>query len=276
MKQMVFVFLLVSLSINAADQDQVHVLMMQSPAKFINDDELNASAQQWADQWGTSLKESELKVVIRTLELGKTFSAIDIKMRTLVQQILLTTCALYKIITDGQVDEQLSHELELEIEQFNKLTVLHTAAFHDWHAWINVLSVSENKQINAAIESVNNAIRVTIEKALAQKEWEMLTGRAPLAAHETIRKLTLFATLCANASGNDNNDQKTDVANNDSVILFDMIARAAEDGCQSSFKSIEASSQILMYETLLLEISYLSIDAYLQALQTQKDGAKNV
>jgi len=268
MKRFLLAFVLLSFCINAEDNNnELHVLIMQSPAQFIDYDKVAASAQQWAEQYLNPLNESEVKVVASTLQLGKSFSAIDAKMRMLIQQALMSTCSLYQVITSGKEDPQLAKRLEAEIEEFSKLRALHSLAFHEWESWTTMLSVSQNKNVVAAIEAVNEAIRVEIENALAQKEWQMVTARVPAVAQENMRMLSLLSTLCANSAQKNIENEEPAVSPDDSVILFDMIARTAENGCERSFETIEASSQILTYETLLLEISCTVFAAYLQALQ---------
>jgi len=267
MKRCLLFLILLSFCINAEDNDQLHVLIMQSPAKFIDNDKVEATAHQWADQYINPLNESEIKVVTQTLRLGKTFSAVDAKMRILIRQALMSTCSLYQVITSGKEDQRLAKELEAEIEEFSKLRALHSLAFNEWETWTTMLSVSENEKVEAAIEAVNEAIRIEIENALAQKEWQVLTKRVPATVQETMKTLSLLTTLCNNSAPKNIENKETEVSPNDSVILFDMIARTAENSCERSFETIEASSQILTYETLLLEIRYMMFDAYLQAMQ---------
>lgn len=269
MKRCLSCLLMLSFCINAQDNDQLNVLIMQSPVKFIDNDKVAASAQQWVEKYIKSLNESEAKVVARTLHLGKTFSAVDAKMRTLVQQILISTCSLYKVMTAGGEDPRISKELEAEIEEFSKLKAYHSFAFHQWQDWVNMLSVAENRKIYEAIETVNEAVRAEIENSLAKKEWQMLADRVPAVAQETIESLTLLSTLCGNIS-NKSDSQESSGAKDEAVFLFDMIARASESGCQRSFATIESSSQILIYETLLLEISYVMFDTYLQAMSPEQ------
>ncbi len=267
MKRCLFLCLLMSFCVHADDQDQLQLLIMQSPVKFIDNDKIAASAHHWVERYVQPLNEAEVKVVARTLQLGRAFSVVDIKMRALIQQILLTVCSLYKVITNGGEDPRISKELEAEIEEFSKLKAFHSFAFHEWQDWTNMLSVSENKKIDAALAAVNESIRKEIESALAQKEWQSLTERIPASAQETIKSLLLLSGLCANASQKEIENNEERLPSEDSVLLFDMIARAAENGCRRSFETIEASSQILMYETLLLEISFSMFDTFLQAMQ---------
>lgn len=253
-------------------RDVVSPLVVPAPIVYVDQDSIDEAAKEWAIQCRQTLSHEELQVVARTLHLSANFSDLDWRARRMMRSILAATWYVHQQLIEGNSAEQVAQKLQENHEKLCDVLGMHGIVLREWRAWTNMLEVSKNEAILDALELVNEQVRTAICVCLQAEDWHNIAHKASPIFEQSLKSLHLLNQVCQSSTKSECAQDVVKLINEDvaqervPLMLFEMLAKASSLGAIRSWESLEAASQILIYEEALLEISYAIYRAYHEAL----------
>lgn len=251
-----------------------------APTDYIDFDALNQSIEVWRQDVAASLNENEQQLVVHFIKLGSLFSLVDLKTRQAVRQLLPLVWQLQEEVVDGKPALAVLREIEEQRKRLHNLVVYHDMLLKQWREWTNAIEVSENQKVLAVLEAVHEQVRQAIERCLQAGDWQPIAAAMPSILEDQIKTANLLSALCSidekdgDVSLTDEDEQEEDDTTlerqeEDSIEYFSWLTNAANLFNDRSWESIEAASQLLVYQEELLTMSGVIYNKYLRALSSE-------
>lgn len=253
-------------------QENVSPLVVRAPIAYVDQSAIDNAAKEWAAQCVQKLSQEELQVVKRTLHLGANFSDLDWRARRMMRAMLAATWHVHKQLIEENCVEHFAHTLKENNKKLCGVLGLHGIVLREWRAWTTMLDVSKNEAVLSALQLVDEQVRTAIVMCLQAEDWHNIAEKVSPIVEQSVITLHVLHKLCqpstkSKFAGDMARATDDDVSQGEaSQMFFEMLAKASSQGAERSWATLEASSQISIYEEALLEISYTIYRAYHEAL----------